>query len=305
MPQTDLSPPTTYTAQAKAILAGEHFVLHGVPAIATPVPGLHLTMRLALRTGPELVLPEPYSDLSFEVSAILDHRISGYVRLTITSNIPQGAGLGSSAAFAVALGQNLCEHAGFPSDEHDKRALRIANLIEQKIHHRASGVDTAVISLGKAISFSLNERGETLVQKIHVEAPMSFLLIDSTHRRATHEQISKVCKAREANINEFNEASEKARISVQDLLKGLETNTPESVEQAIRTSGTLLRELGLEHESAQSMRESAEDLGVALKITGAGGGGYMLAYAKEPEKLTKLKEKLDEHVETKMFQVMP
>jgi mevalonate kinase len=245
MPLTDLSPPASYTAQAKAILAGEHFVLHGVPAIAAPVPGLHLTMRLALRTGPELVLPEPYNDLSFEISAILDHRISGFVRLTITSNIPQGAGLGSSAAFAVALGQTLCEHAGFPADEHEKRALRIANLIEQRIHHRASGIDTAVISLGKAISFSLDERGETQVEPIHIEVPMSFLLIDSTHRRATHEQIAKVRVAQETNADEFNEASKKARDSVAHLLEGLKTNAPESVEHAIRTSGSLLRELGL------------------------------------------------------------
>jgi mevalonate kinase len=52
------------------------------------------------------------------------------------------------------------------------------------------------------------------------------------------------------------------------------------------------------------MRESADQLNVALKITGAGGGGYMLAYAKEPENLIKLKETLGKHVETKMFQVM-
>jgi mevalonate kinase len=291
--------------QAKAILAGEHFVLHGVPAIATPVSGYNLTMRLALRTGGELVLPDPYSSLSLEISAILDHRLVGFVRLFITSTIPQGAGLGSSAAFAVALGRALCEHAGFPDDESEARTMKIANLIEHQIHHRASGIDTATVSSGVPICFSLSDRGLRQIERVEVSAPIAFLLVDSGHRRATHAQINKVRQSYAQNKEQFFDASIHARSAVQELLDGLKDHDTDQIHHAIQTSGVLLKDLGLEHDACAEIRKHAESHDVALKITGAGGGGFMLAFAADETRLTAMKETLSPKFPSHRFTVGP
>ena len=92
MSQTQLSPAITVQTPAKAILAGEHLVLHGASAIAVPVWDRSLTLRLALRTGDRLVLPEPLTSCSESVHALLEGRVTGFVRIWITSDIPMGAG---------------------------------------------------------------------------------------------------------------------------------------------------------------------------------------------------------------------
>lgn len=301
MPQTDLTPPVSCTVQAKAILAGEHFVLHGLPAIAAPVPGYNLTLRLALRTWGELVIPEPHHELALEVSAILDHRLDGFVRLSITSAIPQGAGLGSSAAFAVAFGRALCEQAGFSEEESSLRSLKIANLIEHQIHHGASGIDTATVHAGVPIRFYIDEQGQKKVEAIEIAKPVTFLLIDSGQRRATHAQIKKVRAQREMDPKQFKVASEEARTALDELSDGLRLNDTDRIQRSIDTTGQLLKSLGLEHAASSPVRALADSKNVALKITGAGGGGYMLAFASNENDLNNFKEALPTHLKTHAF----
>jgi mevalonate kinase len=305
MPSTNLSPTVSVTTQAKVILAGEHFVLLGVPAIAAPVSEFQLTLRLALRSGPDLVLPDPYSGLSKEIATILNYQLQGFVRVTITSTIPQGAGLGSSAAFAVALGRALAKQASFEGSEAEERALRIANLVEESIHHRASGIDTAVVAREKVIGFQLNESGQGAVSLIDVAAPMQFMLIDSRLRRKTKDQIARVDLNRTENEWVFEKRTQAARRAVDLLTSGLGTNNTAEVAEAVSNMGALLQDLGLEPEECRAIRRLAEDHQVALKISGAGGGGVMLAFASDEARLDALEASLGERFPSHRFRLAP
>src|SRR5262245_39082732 len=98
------------SATAKAILLGEHAVVHGVPALAVPV-----TSRT---TAVDLVETDATREIEVDDARGVDTRMAAQLarialdqtptpargaRLEIRSTIPLGAGLGSSAALAVAL----------------------------------------------------------------------------------------------------------------------------------------------------------------------------------------------------------
>ena len=155
------------------------------------------------------------------------------------------------------------------------------------------------------IRFSLDERGNKHIETIEVAASTPFLLIDSGERRETHAQISKVRQTREQHNERFAQASTYAKEAVNTLLDGLSRDNPELVHKAIETSGHLIKSLGLEHESCAEIRQHAEALDVALKVTGAGGGGYMLAFASDASRLDTLKEALPGHLPCHRFHVGP
>jgi mevalonate kinase len=66
--------------------------------------------------------------------------------ITVDAGIPPAAGLGSSAALAVAVARALAAELrrSLPVDEVE----RIANLCEQRFHANPSGVDAAVAARG-------------------------------------------------------------------------------------------------------------------------------------------------------------
>jgi len=288
---------------AKAILAGEHFVLYGANAVASPVPSKNLILRVALRPGAELVLPEPFHDLSKAIGAVLEGRLRAFVRLSSTSDIPQGAGLGSSAAFAVAFARSLvlaslndelqgCAgvHWGKLGDEDERSAMEIAAIIEGKIHGRASGIDTAAVSGDGPILF---RRGVHPVEPIAVAEGLRFLLVDTGLRRSTREQIDRVALARSNNGDLFQGLAESAAATVDRFVAALSMGERREIHSCIQILGTHLRDLGLEPDSASGLRTGLEAMGISLKVTGAGGGGFLLGFAEDDRVLEQALESLE------------
>ena len=277
----------------KAILAGEHFVLYGVRAIAAPVPARMLSLRLAFRTGKDFVLPEPYSHCAEAVSAILGEGLRGFVRLWSTSEIPQGAGLGSSAAFAVALGRALAlfsspdEYAGgiyegkLKDAALERKAMEVARVLEESIHGKASGIDTAAVASNGAIVYSM-EKGFT--EKLCVSRDFSFMLIDTGERRSTRMQIEEVAVHRNREPELFRALAKEAAVQVEALVEGMSQGSRSRAFEAIASLGELLGALGLESSESRALRESMASRGLALKVTGAGGGGFLLGLAADDEK---------------------
>ncbi len=293
-PDTSPAPAAAACAPAKVILGGEHFVLYGAPAVAVPVFERRLVLRLQMRPGPRLVLPEPLNAVAERVYEILEGRLQGFARMHISSNIPQRAGLGSSAALAVALGRALVTAAAgggpsemldgaLPDPKGESRARAVAALIEAHIHGRASGIDTGVVAAGRAIRYEAGPPASTRV--IRLGAPLDLLLVDTGLRRSTAAQIARVAEQREGSPAAFKETASAVRVGTEILCAGLEEGDAEDVSEALFTLGHLMRGLGLEPEEAGAIRETVAGLGVALKITGAGGGGFMVAHASSAEAL--------------------
>ena len=145
-------------APSKAILTGEHFVVHGAWALACALPR---KVRVEVEDSPRLRVA---SDRFRGESAPGLAPVAGVVRamarefsfqprlrVSIHSEIPDGAGLGSSASTMVAVAAGVARFHLLDLKPPD--IVRIAMLGEREIHGNPSGIDATVCALGGAMLF--------------------------------------------------------------------------------------------------------------------------------------------------------
>ena len=270
-------------APAKAIVTGEHFVVHGAWALAAalprkvrvavePSPKFEVISDLFRRAGsPELL---PVSRVVEEMAREFSERST--VRVTISSDVPGGAGLGSSAAtmVAVAAAFSKLNSIGLSVPE----LVDCAMVGERGIHGNPSGIDPAICAHGGVILF----RTGAAPKKISFDGTRSFILSYSGLNRSTRGQIGRVSKMKErypgmfeslaAGMSELSlRASE--MLGVGDM-KGLGT--------LLTVNHAALMSLGVSNDALDEMVDLLLSMGsYGAKLTGAGGGGSVLAVAAE------------------------
>src|SRR5262249_42427756 len=105
------------------------------------------------------------------------------LRGSVDADLPQGAGLGSSGAFEVAVALALCEVAGF-----ELEPLEVAQAC-RRAEHRATGVpsgllDQAASLLGRAGSALLLDSGTLEHRWVPLPEDVAIVVLDSGKRRA-------------------------------------------------------------------------------------------------------------------------
>lgn len=271
-------------APAKWVWSGEHSVLRGATAIAFPHPDLSL--RLTFEPGGERFEVDPESARS--VVEDLLHLIQDEQnedgrefhfppgKLRIESSIPTGAGLGSSAALCVAMARWLSEPLGIP----EAGLLDFATHLEHRFHGKSSGMDVAVCAIEKPVSF-VRGRGPTLLRAPNFPR-VSFH--DTGLRASTSECIRRVEAQRVedpvSSIRADEFMSRASRLTL-EALASLEKDRDKSV-------GQLAEAMRLAHEAfliwalvPGAVQRQIQDLlrqgALAAKLTGAGGGGFVVA----------------------------
>ncbi|HEY1020735.1 MAG TPA: hypothetical protein VGE06_00420, partial [Flavisolibacter sp.] len=144
----------------KWILAGEHAVLRGVPALVFPIQSRNLELSYSKGHNPlELRLVGDHGkDLQLLVWGVLEKacEIKKISRADLTgtllleSSIPVGAGMGASATLCVALTRWL----GFLGYVEESEFYEFARNLENLFHGESSGVDIAVALTGQGLYFT-------------------------------------------------------------------------------------------------------------------------------------------------------
>ncbi|CAN7984848.1 unnamed protein product, partial [Ixodes hexagonus] len=204
------------------------------------------------------------------------------VRLSVTSELPMGAGLGSSASYVTAvtaalLGQRGAVRRPLSTPDQD-RICSWAFQAECILHGRPSGIDNTVCTYGGAVLFKGGTVVETLksipsykVVLINTEVPRNTKSLVASVR-ARHDQYPDVLKPVLESIEAISEAC-------WELLKHPEPPTEEIFNQAaelVRMNQCLLNCLGVGHCSLDRVTALAASQGFSVKLTGAGGGGCAL-----------------------------
>lgn len=185
----------TTTAPAKLILLGEHSVVYGQPALATALDLKTTVQIITENFCEISNIPVISVDLlSFEIKNIrinyyedqfyyeesvkkfsnsvqnsikaitlllnklkLDnhpvHKMG--LKLIVSSDIPVGCGLGSSAAFSVAVSSALMRLVG----NFKNSVFELANELEKMFHENPSGIDVYVSYHGGLVEFKKTEHG--------------------------------------------------------------------------------------------------------------------------------------------------
>lgn len=297
------------TAPGKIILTGEHAVVHGVPATAMAVKQhIHVLLLeddsgvlrwkdpfsgqlisytqaqlqqrsklLALRheswqqghLAVNAILPTPADLLVYSVAHALQDTALPGGDLTWRSDLPIGAGMGSSAAFIASL-IRLFSPTALSADA----LMHQVHFCERLQHGKGSYVDAAAVSFGGCI----NVQGETVTPSdaqtlgsgwywIYTGAPLSSTgeCVDRVRQQFTH---SEIWQAFAAIANQWHAAT----VAERSML--------------LRENHRLLCRLGVVPRPIQGLIQQIEMLGGSAKISGAGSirgsaAGLVLAWLPE------------------------
>ncbi|CAL1536173.1 unnamed protein product [Lymnaea stagnalis] len=209
------------------------------------------------------------------------------ISVYIKSDLPVGAGLGSSAAFSVSLAAAILQFAGYIDSikeaegastwsTSDKRKINNwAFLGEKVIHGRPSGIDNSISTYGGALRM---QNGE--ITQLDKMPTLSVLLVNTKVPRSTMTLVAGVRQkynlypdVMEPIIN----AVEAITKRTEDLFKfSADTMSPDDVKtlgDLIDLNQNLLNAMGVGHPTLDRIVAAAKKHGFYSKLTGAGGGG--------------------------------
>jgi mevalonate kinase len=281
----------TCKAYGKWILAGEHAVLRGVPALVFPLSSRVLELTYARSENPlELRLHGDHgNELQILVWSVLDRactmmkiaRADLKGTLMLESSIPVGAGMGASGALCVALTRWLGYLGYVPESEY----YEFARTLENIFHGESSGVDIAVALSGEGLRFVRD--GER--KPLHPNWQPQWYISYTGKRGVTIDAVNKVKDLIAKNPDLGKKIDNEMKQAVELAEKALHLSATEGrnlLIQSIELAGQCFEQWGL-NEGAPAAHISLlrEHGAIAVKPTGSGGGGYVLSlWEKTPPK---------------------
>jgi mevalonate kinase len=197
----------------------------------------------------------------------------------VNSEFPYGLGLGSSAASCVATVAAVDSLFHKPDKQYvcDK-----AIKSERLIHNNSSGADCYISTFGGLIYYIKN----TGFNKIYCRKDLSLLIGNTGIRHSTGALVSSVKKFKDENSSLFNNLSRRAENICRDAFTAITKGDERKLGELMRENHTLLQQIGVSHDKIDYLvNVCVENGALGAKLTGAGGGGIMIALVPQEEKL--------------------
>jgi len=264
----------------KVILLGEHAVVYDQPALAA---GLSRGLAAAAIPGTgRLMVPawaldvnvrDTASPVARAFAAILAALGAAELDVIVKADLPARAGLGSSAAFAISIARAVARARGGACDA--ATILAAATEAEKVFHGTPSGIDLAAASSGEVGRF---ERA-TGWRPVTVLQPMTLCVGLSGRPRDTHAQVAAVRRLRERTPG-VRAVIETMGALVGEGERALGRGDIDELGRLLDVAHGLLAALRVSTGELEALVHTARDAGaVGAKLTGAGGGGAVIALA--------------------------
>jgi mevalonate kinase len=263
----------------KIVLLGEHAVVYGMPALAAGI-GLGASARAAPSQLSSIRIAERSASAGdgSDLSAALDETCrvlgSGPRRVEVDVTLPLGSGLGGSAAIGVAVSRALLATLG--EAESAARVLAGVSAWERVFHGNPSGVDAAAAYAGGCIWFTKAGGPEPMF----VAVPLKIAICLAGPPASTKQMVESVKRLGDRRPDLLG----KSLAGIESLVKNarlcVEAGDLSGLGQLMNYNQMLLSGLFLstpEIERACAVAREAGALGA--KLTGAGGGGAVIALA--------------------------
>lgn len=281
---------------AKCIVAGEHSVLRGYPALVFPVHRTSLTLSYK-KTAQEFSVEftGPYAkELGLVFWGVLEEALKkvGKKRsdlsgeLTVEDNIPIGGGLGASAAVCVAVAR-LWQELNFITVE---GIYEFSRNLENLFHGESSGVDIAAAMANQGLFFLRGGERTPLI----INWQPAWYLSYSGKKGMTSECVQKVKAVGMSSPGRLEKIDKQMLRSVELAKQALEMDEKSGMEllaNSIDLANNCFRQWDLiDHELQQHMDLLTQRGALAVKPTGSGGGGYVLSlWTQAPNCIDELK----------------
>lgn len=277
---------------------GEHAVVYGKPAL---LAAINLRLRVTVESGTngiEVVSSEPSDYIRHAIEAIRqEYKLTNLppMKITVTSDIPAGYHLGSSAAVAVGTVGAVIY---FLKKVWNPVAInQIAYEVEKKMHGNPSGGDNTTVTMGGLIWYRKELEFLKSVWQLPFKLPDAlnhfFFINTGRPKETTREMVTFVSKQK--NIQKFFDENEKQTKRVAVAIKD---GDEQGFIDAIRKGERTLEGMGVVSRKVIPLIREIEKAGGAAKILGGGGRaegvGFLLCYHHDLEKFEALPIRLGE-----------
>lgn len=296
----------------KVILFGEHYVVYGLPGIASAISDT-TTATIEEAKKYELIDNRPategYKDkkqgeISREMKLILDFMKIDVektpVRITLSGNLFCTSGIGASAALATSVARafsgRLCLNLN------DEQINRISYEGEKGSAGTPSGIDNTCATFGGLLWFEKNmEGGENTIELIKIREPIRIVLGNTGLSAVTSEIVADVRQARDGDPEKFKRIFGDYENLVIEGRKALDDYDLEKLGKLFDENHRLLQETGVSCKELDHLVSLAKENGaIGAKMTGTGRGGYMIALTPDKEQ----QEKVAKAIEQEGFKVL-
>jgi len=286
------------SAPAKVILFGEHFVVYGNPAILASIDR-RITVDARATNENEVIIrsdigisgeygPSVFTIIQggIEAKATLDPLHSAIkqvlwarkkktgIEISISSTVPPGIGLGSSAAACVATVAAV--NSLFQKKPSKQKICELAIESERLIHKNSSGADCYVSTFGGLIHYS-KAKG---FKEIRSKGPLALVIASTGIRHSTGDLVAGVKMFKDRNESLFESCAKQAADICAQAQRALASGKRDRLGALMNENQAILRQIGVSHFKVDDLIDICVRAGaLGAKITGAGGGGAVIALA--------------------------
>jgi len=270
------------SAPGKVILFGEHFVVYGIKAILCAIDKrvtvsaektqdkiISIKSNIGnLKLEPNKSISEidsPLKPFYYLANKLIQNKNTG-IKIEIESDIPIGAGLGSSSACCVAGAAAISNLFTKKSKE---EVLELAIEAEKTIFENTSGADCTVCTYGGIMEYN-KKNG---FSKIESEPDFDLVIVNSNIEHSTELVVKEVKSFKEKNEDQFSKLCSDEINLIEDVLKLLKENNIEQLGVKINQNQKFLETIGVSNKKINEMIKIGIKSSFGAKITGAGGGG--------------------------------
>jgi mevalonate kinase len=282
------------SAPGKAILFGEHAVVYGKPAIAMAISkrscvevlegstsNINVNIKdlgikgcIDFNSGAIISDSPKKGILKYILESIKKVHDGSGIDINIDVNIPIGGGLGSSAAVTVATIAAVSAYNEI--DLKEEEIAKYAHEVELVVQKSASPLDTTISTYGGLIYLEAN--AEDIVQlNIDYDIPV---VIGYTDTRGDTGKLVEAVRIRKDIYPEIiDPVINSIELITEEAKQAILENDKKRVGELMNINHGLLDAIGVNTKELSNMVYTARNAGACgSKITGAGGGGSIIAY---------------------------
>lgn len=290
----------------KVILFGEHFVVYGLPAIASAIADS--TIAELARSGDRKGKPgstgagvfvmegdgwtlydarpetpgykagkaeEQKKSIDLMLAFLkvdtkktpLDIRLGGVLRAA--------SGVGASAASCAAIARGLSGLLGLNLT--DAQVNDVAHEGEKGYHGTPSGIDDTAATYGGLFMFR-KAQPRNIVELISTPKSLDIVMGNTGMTASTSEVVSGVRERKAKDPQKYDKVFREAEKLVMDSRKALEAGDVHTIGTLMNLNNRLLQDIGVSNDKLETLVDIARKEGApGAKITGTGKGGYMVA----------------------------